>query len=102
MGIDQVKTWFTYAVCAFVVVAGFGFLFAIRSDAQVQQGAVALAIVGFVASSLTFLYGQVVQSQTAHQTNVAATQLTGNPAAPPAGSTTTTTTITPPTTPDGA
>jgi hypothetical protein len=90
MGIDQVKVWFTYAICAFVVVGGFGFLYAIRADATVQNGAVSLAVVGFVASSLTFLYGQVVQSQTAHQTNVAASTLTG--AAPTAGTTTTTTT----------
>jgi hypothetical protein len=95
-GIDQIKTWFTYTVAAFVVAAGFYFLFAIRTDTAAAQSAVALAITGFIASSLTFLYGQVVQSQTAHQTNVAATQLTGSPST--ANGATTTTTVTPPTT----
>ncbi len=82
MGIDVIKTYFTYGVCAFVVVGGFGFLFAVKNDATVANGAAALAVVGFVGMALQFLFGQVVQSQTAHQTNVAATQLTNNPNPP--------------------
>ena len=95
MGIDVIKTYFTYGICAFVVIGGFGFLYAIRSTPEAANGSVALAIVGFIGMGLQFLFGQVVQSQTAHQTNVAATQLTGTNGH---GSATTTTTVTPATT----
>ncbi len=82
MGIDQIKVWFTYGICAFVVVGGFGFLYAVRGDATVANGAAALAVVGFIGMGLQFLFGQVVQSQTAHQTTSAAQQLTSSTAEP--------------------
>jgi hypothetical protein len=72
-----------------VVGAGFAFFFVTRSDPTAAKDTLAL-VAGFVGSSLTFLYGQVVQSQTAHQTSVAANTLTSS--APAAGTTTTTTT----------
>lgn len=62
---ELLKALFTYTIAAAVVIGGGIMLYLSRVDANIEDLRVVVA--GFIGSSLTFLYGQEVQTRTARQ-----------------------------------
>lgn len=65
MQIDAIKALFTYGLAAAVVIGGGIMLFQSRGDPNIEDLRVVMA--GFIGSSLTFVYGQEVQTRTSRQ-----------------------------------
>lgn len=92
MGIETVRTIFTYLLAMVVVAGGFAIIFATRSDAAATD--TRLMVAGFIGSALTFAFSTEVQARTARQaasatyaanlTNGAAAANAANPVIPPA------------------
>jgi len=79
--IDTLRAVFTYVTALLVVLGGGAILFATRLDPSTSDLRVVVA--GFIGSSLTFVYGQEVQTRTARQaaaSTLAATNGTPKPA----------------------
>ena len=56
MQTDLIKLVFTYGIAAFVIAAGFAFLWATQGDATAES--TRLAVVGFMGGALAFVFGQ--------------------------------------------
>lgn len=58
---DVIQTAFTYLTAYTIVVAGFIFLYAVRSD-QSAQGTVAI-VAGFIGAAITFLFSSATATR---------------------------------------
>jgi len=63
--IDTIKAIFTYVTATGLSIGGLVAIFLMRGDVSASD--TRLVIAGFVGSSITFLYGQEVQTRTARQ-----------------------------------
>jgi hypothetical protein len=63
--VDSIKALFVYGIAAVVVIGGGALLFISRNDVGISDLQVVMA--GFIGSSLTFIYGQEVQTRTSRQ-----------------------------------
>jgi len=63
--IDTIKALFTYITATGLAIGGLVAIFLMRADVSASD--TRLVIAGFVGSSITFLYGQEVQTRTARQ-----------------------------------
>lgn len=77
--IDTVRALFAYGIAAVVVVGGGTLLFLSRGDPGIEDLRVVMA--GFIGSSLTFVYGQEVQTRTARQASSSTAAATASQAA---------------------
>lgn len=66
--VDTIKAIFVFFIATVVVIGGGLMLFVSRSEGNSDF---ALLIAGFIGSSLTFVFGQEVQTRTARQTTAA-------------------------------
>jgi hypothetical protein len=65
--VDTIKALFVYGIASAVVIGGGIMLFISRGDPGISDLQVVVA--GFIGSSLTFVYGQEVQTRTARQSS---------------------------------
>ena len=63
--VDSIKALFVYGIAAVVIIGGGALLFISRNDVGISDLQVVMA--GFIGSSLTFVYGQEVQTRTSRQ-----------------------------------
>jgi hypothetical protein len=82
MKTDTIKALFTYGAAFILAIAGPPFLYLVATNptASQQSGLLIPLISGFVASALTFLFGQEIATRTARATERAL--LTPSPTQP--------------------
>lgn len=62
MSLDTSRAFFTYLTTMIVVVGGFLFLFAVRSDPTTRD--LVTIVAGFMGAALQFLFGSQITAQT--------------------------------------
>jgi hypothetical protein len=63
--VETIKALFTYTIAGAVIIGGGILLFVSRGDPGIEDLRVVVA--GFIGSTLTFVFGQEVQTRTARQ-----------------------------------
>jgi dihydrofolate reductase len=85
--VDTVKATFTYLTAYTIIVGGGAFLYQTYADPRATEVGIIAIVSGFIGAAIQFVFGQEIQSRTAHQAaaaTLAATPTTTVSAGPPA------------------
>jgi len=67
MKVDTIKAFFTYLTAYTIIVGGGLFLFHVYADPVATTVGIIAIVSGFIGAAIQFVFGQEIQSRTAHQ-----------------------------------